>query len=406
MFTMRNPWIALTSMVLVTAPSLASADSFFSVTAAGSGGTIVSNSGGNILRLTDNLISFNGNFLPLLGQNVISSVSWGGVPNAIILTENSLQTQATLVFPSTGFARTFIGTNASDLQDQIHDFIQKDGERAYAQFLQSMNQLSAVASLDGNPQASTALISNDVFSRFGIENQQPTQTRSESGGAYFGIAATGGETRADDLNGNWVDLNFDTVARLGSNFALDFGTTLAYREVGSSAAYTVAEELALPVTLINNHGNGISWQVAPWAFAGLSASYDQAAGGVLLGGGGTSSLALHLGGFTLTLGDQISYTGNCSVTVDGYEFDTDIDQWILMDGLDARYQFPHTPIFIDGSIAYNNFLRKAAVPDYWAPSLGIGIAFGPNSSLRISYDGDFAKGYNDNGGDITLVLSY
>jgi hypothetical protein len=393
-------------MIVLSCASLASADNFFNVTATGSGGTLVTNSGGNILKLTDNLISFNGNFFPLFGQNVISSVSWGGVPNAVILTENAFQTQATLIFPSTGFARTFIGTSASNLQDQIHDFIKQDGGRAYAQFLQSMNQLSSVASLDGNPQASTALISNDVFSRFGIENQQPTQTRSYSGGAYFGIAATAGETRADDLNGNWVDLNFDTGMRIGSHLALDFGTTLAYRQVGRSAAYTVAEEVALPFTFINNRGNGISWQVAPWAFAGLSASYDQAAGGVLIGGGGTSSLALHLGGFTLTLGDQISYTGDCSVTVDGYGFDTDIDQWILMDGLDARYQFPDTPFFIDGSISWDNFLRKAAIPDYWAPSLGIGIAFGPNSRLKISYDGDFAKGYSDSGGDLSLVITY
>jgi hypothetical protein len=34
------------------------------------------------------------------------------------------------------------------------------------------------------------------------------------------------------------------------------------------------------------------------------------------------------------------------------------------------------------------------------------IAFGPNSSVKISYDGDFAKGYNNNGGDISLVVKY
>jgi hypothetical protein len=382
------------------------ADDFFNLVAVGSGGTTVANTGGNIIHLTDNLIGLNSSFILLAGQNVSASMSWGGVPNAIRFTENAAQTIATLSFPTTGFTTTFVGTSASDLQSQIHDFIKGDGEKAYAQFLKSMDQLSPVATLDGNPQSSTALIATDVFNRFGVQNQQPTEYRSYSDGAYVGLSAEGGSSRADGLDGSWAGATIDTGARFGSHVALSFGTTLAYRNTEGSEAYTVAEEVALPITFINNSGNGISWQVAPWGFAGLSASYDQAAGGVLVGGGGTSSLALHLNGLTVTLGDQISYTGNVAVNVDGYGFDTDIDQWILMNGLRASYQSPGTPFFVEGGIAYCNFLDRAAVPNYWAPTLGVGVAMGRFSSIQISYQGDFARQYDENGGELTFVLVY
>ena len=403
---MQKGLVLLASMALPMLASSAWADSFFGVTATGSGGTVLGEGGSNIIKLTDNLIQLQPPFTGLIGQNVTTALSWGGVPNAIVLTENAAQTQATISFPYTGFARTFVGTSASDLQSQIHDFIKKDGESAYAQFLKTMNQLSAVSSLDGNPQASTAIIADNVFSRFGIRNQEQTEYTSGSGSAFLGLSVDGGTIRADSLNGDWANVAFDTGLRFGSNVALSLGTTVAYRQTADSEAYTIAEEIALPITIINNQDNGLSWQVAPWGFGGISASYDQAAGGLLVGGGGTSSFALHFNGLTVTLGDQLSYTGNVNVNFDGYGFDTDIDQWILKNGVDVAYQIPGTPFVFDGGITYSNFLHKAAVPDYWTPSAGVGLAFGPNSILRFDCSGDFAKGYNSLGGEVALVLAY
>ena len=405
---MRKSSLALLAMVLLAAAAPTFADEFFNITATGSGGTTAAESGRNIINLSDNLISQNSSFVVLAGQNVNASLSWGGVPNAIVFSENAAGTSATLKFPSTGFSQTFTGANPIDLQNQIHDFIKQDGEKAYAEFLNQMNQLSTVASLDGNPQASTALIATDVFERFGLRNEQPTQTVQLSGGGYLSVAGDGGVTRANDLNGTWGDFSLDLGARFGSNVALSLGTLGVYREVAGSESYTVAEELAVPVTFINNSGDGISWQVTPWAFGGLSASYDHAAGGILVGGGGTSSFAVHLGTFTITLGDQIAYNGNVNVRIDGYNFDTVINQWILKNGIDGQFRIPGTPVFIDGGFSYSNFLHHAAVTDYWTPEAGVGLAFGPgnSSSVRVGFSGDYAKNYNNTGGEITLVLVY
>jgi hypothetical protein len=402
-FTRR---VLLTLAITLAASSISRADDFFNITAIGSGGAVASSSGGNIIHLTDNLISLNSSFITLAGQNVNSTLSWGGIPDAVLFSENASQTVATIYFPTTGYAHTFTGANAADLQNQIHDFLKGNGDKAYANFLQSMNRYSAVATLDGNPQSSTALISTDVFTHLGIQNQQPTDYVHYSDGAFIGISADGGLTRADGLNGTWVDANIDSGIRFGSHVALSLGTTLAFRNTESSQAYTVAEELALPITLINANGNGLSWQVAPWAFAGLTASYDQAAGGILVGGGGTSSLAFHYRGLTLTLGDQISYTGDVDANVDGYAFDTDIDQWILKNGLDAMYQIPGTPLFVEGGITYSNFFRPAAVPDYWTPTAGVGLAMGKYSCVRFEYQGDLANHYTQTGGEIQFVVVY
>ena len=402
----RIPFLALMVVALFAGAMPAFADDFFNLFATGSGGTVVAESGRNIINLSNNLVSLNSSFIFLAGQNVNASLTWGGVPNAVRFTENAAGTNASISFPSTGFTQTFVGTNPIDLQNQIENFIKHDGEKAYAEFLNQMNQLSTVASLDGNPQAATALISTDVFERFGTRNEQPTQTVQYSSGAYIGLSGDGGVTRASGLNGTWGDFSLDLGIRFGNNLALSFGTLGVYREVASSESYTVAEEVALPVTIINNSGNGLSWQITPWGFGGLDASYDQAAGGILVGGGGTSSFSLQLGPVTLTLGDQIAYNGNVNVKVDGYDFDTVINQWILKNGIDAKFQIPRTPIFIDGGVAYSNFLHHAAVTDYWSPEAGVGVAFGPGSSLRVGFSGDYARNYNNTGGEITLVLTY
>jgi hypothetical protein len=282
----------------------------------------------------------------------------------------------------------------------------KDAEQAYAQFLEAVNERSAVATIDGNPQASTALIADDLFTRFGLHNEQSTDLKSAGGGTYLGVNFNGGMIRADDLDGTWAEFTFNTGMRITDNVGLCFGTAVDYRDEAGSDAYTVAEEVALPVTFINNHDFPISWQVTPWAFGGLAASYDQVAGGILVGGGATSSLALHMGPVTLSLADQINYDHGVDVAYDGYGFDTNLDQWIFKNGVDGAFQLPGTPIFVDASIAYSNFLRDAAVPNFWSPSAGVGVSLSRFSSLKISYEGDFGKGYNANGGQVALVLSY
>jgi hypothetical protein len=401
-------FISAATLVLFLAFSQSTrADDFFNISASGSGGTNASAGGSNILNLADNLINHQQSFSSLAGQNYTGTVRYGGVNNALVFSGNASQTQATLTIPSTGFTKTFTGTSSSDLQNQIRNFIKSDGEQQYAKFIQTIDRLSTVAAIDGNPQASTAYLSTDAFNRFGL---QPTLSRDpkESGNSVqFRIDGGGGVTRTSGFNSNFADLTIEGAFRLTDNIALSLATTAEYRDTENSAAYTIGETLGLPITFIplrDNHG--FSWQVTPWAFGAVAASYDQATGTILLGGGLTSSLSYTMDSLTFTLANQGSYTGDTKATVDGYGFDVVVNQWIVKNGGKITWQRPGSSFFVDAGIAYSNLLHNAAIPDYWTPTAGVGFKFNPYSGIRVGYSGDFAKRYNTSGGVVTLFLSF
>jgi hypothetical protein len=393
--------LALAALVLLPS-SMTFAGDYFSLNATGSGGTNVNVTGSNVINLTDNLINQHPQFTGLAGQSVNASLSYGGVPNAIVFTENPSQTQATLSFPSTGFTQTFNGTSGADLQQQIKDFFKKNGLGAYAQFLGQMDKQSPLAAIDGNPLSSTAFIATDAFNNFGLD--APIADASGSGGGLK-VDGAGGASRAANIDGNFFSLSLDNSVQFTDLVGLATATGFQYTDIGGSAAYTLAEEVGLPLTLVRSN-QGLNWQVTPWGFAGISASYDRAAGTLLVGGGGTSSVVYRMGDTQLTLADQISYGTNVDVTTDGYDFNVPVRQWILKNGGRMRYAPAGQSLFVDAGITYTQFLRDAAVKTYWTPSAGVGIMFSGKAGLRISYEGDFATGYNVNGGAVTLFLVY
>ncbi|MDP9175296.1 MAG: hypothetical protein M3O30_15740 [Planctomycetota bacterium] len=382
-------------------------DSFFNLSATGMNGTTASANGSNILNLTDNLINHQQAFAPLLGQNFTGTVRYGGIPNALVFSENAAQTQATLTIPSTGFTKTFNGTNSADLQKQVRDFIKTDGQQQYAKFVESVDRQSKVAAIDGNPQASTAYISTDAFRRFGFGSTLSAAPREPGDAFQFRVDGGGGATRTQGFNGNFADLTLAATWRFTDNIALSLATTALYRNVENSQAYTVAQTLGLPITILPlRNSQGISWQITPWAFGALAASYDQAAGTVLVGGGGTSNVTYKMGDLTFTLADQGSYTGDTKTTVDGYGFDVTVNQWIIKNGGRITYQPHGGSFFVDAGITYSNLLHNASVPSYWTPSTGVGLKFNQNSGIRVGFEGDFAPGYTTLGGVATFFLSF
>lgn len=396
--------------VLALATAAAKAEDFFTLSAVGTSNTVVNAQGANVIDLANNLVNEKDQFSSLAGQGITGTLTYGGVPDAIVFTENAGQTSATLTIPSTGFTKTFTGTSSSDLQNQIENFIKTDGANAYSQFLLKVDDLSPVASIDGNPQASTAIIADNAFERFGW---QPTENQEVINSAHSGytlsVYSQAGMTRADGFNGNYADVSVAGNWQLADNIAFSAGTILAYRTVSSSAVYTVGEVLGLPITILgtpHNQNNGLSWQVTPWGFAGLSASYDQAEGTLLVGGGGTSSLALRMDDFIFTLADQANYTGNTTVEVDNYSFDVPIDQWIVKNGGQVAWEPNNGSFIFDAGIAYSDFLHHAAIPNYWTASGGVGIKLGEHTILRADYLGDFADHYTSSGGEVSLLVAF
>jgi hypothetical protein len=400
-FSARAATLFVFATIAICAPA-AHAGDFFNLTASGTS-TTVSTNGSNLFNLTDNLINEQGPYASLAGQNVNGSLRFGPQSGAILFSENAIGTSATLTIPSTGFTKTFTGANPSDLQSQIHDFLKHDGQNAYSQFIAELDKTSPVAVVDGNPQASTAVIATGAFNIFGLSSEVSSTT---GGGGALRFEANGAELRAGGINGDLAGVDFGFDIPFSRVVGLTFNTVYQSSFIGGASTYTVGEILGLPIKLIPSSTQGLSWELTPWGFGGLSASYDEASGTILVGGGGTSSLAWRMGPLTFTLADQISYAADAGVTVDDYNFDVPVNQWILKNGGRVAFNPANGPLFLDAGVTYTNFLRDAAVPNYWTPSAGVGFNFGRYSSLRLSYEGDFGHSYHVNGAAINLIIAY
>jgi hypothetical protein len=396
----------ITAILLCVQP--ARGGDFFSLTATGTSSSVTAQ-GSNVINLTENLINEDKQFSSLAGQNISASLTYGGVPHAIEFTENASQTSATLTIPVTGFSKTFTGTSASDLQTQITDFVKSDGAAAYSSFLQAIDNKSVVAALDGNPQAATAEIASDAYSRYGT---QPTFDQPLQGPGHWTISnidGNGGITRASGFDGSYGGVTLSGYYRLTDNLYLADGILAEYNNVGGAEVVTVDENVGLPIRIIlrPDDTTGFAWQVTPWGFIGISGSYDEAEGAVLVGGGATSNLSYKFNNnVTLGLIDQGNYTGHIGVTVENYNFDVPIDQWILQNGLQAVWQPGGGGVLLDIGGAYDNLLRHAAIPQYWTGTAGVGVKFGSSTLLRIGYVGDYARHYTSTGGQATLTWTY
>jgi hypothetical protein len=137
-------------------PVHAWAGNFFDISATGTDETTVTASSSNIINLTDNLVKEQSQFASLAGQGFSGNLTYGGVPNAVQLTLNPAHTQATLILLGNPTPIVFNGTNQSDLQNQIKNYIKKNGASTYANFIKAIDEQSPVAAIDGNPQAATS----------------------------------------------------------------------------------------------------------------------------------------------------------------------------------------------------------------------------------------------------------
>jgi len=369
--------------------------------------TNINAKGSSVPDLVDDLLNSDGKFKDIDGQSYNASLKYGDVNNAITLQSNAAGTDVTLRIPSTGLTKHFTGNSRDDVQNQIKDFLLKDGSSEYAKFLQKINEQSLLGVVDGNPRATTAIMSDHAYRTFGL-NRSPA--RIEDAGKAGDVASNfrfdieGGVTDNDDADETFVTGSFGS-GFVGERFGLTFSTIINYRDIDGSSLYSIGEELGLPIQIITTGGgNGLSWQLTPTGIVAAGASYDLAAGGTMWGVGLTSAVDLRLGNFVFTLADQIAYYKGFSVDIGEYNFDTNVDQTVLKNGVGVAYLFGRA--YVDGSITYTNFLQDAAVDHFWTPSIGFGWKFGAASGLHIAYKGDFGDDYTAHGGEATLYFGF
>jgi hypothetical protein len=390
--------------------SAAFAADLFSITAQTTSGTPEQSTvgGQSVIDLADQLINNKEQFAVFENRDFAATLTYAGIEDAVRFSGNAAGTEVTLAIPSTGFSKTFTGTDRDDLEQQIEDFLKKEGSKQWSAFQKKVNELSTVAVSDGNPQATTAWLANQHFSKFAL--QQSLFDSPAKGGGHLQFDATGEMISSDNGDGHRVGAALTSMHRFGDRVGLSFSIPLNWRQIESANVFDLGLELGLPIGLIpRRQGRGLGWQVTPFGFGAASASVDYAAGGLLVGGGMSSHLSYQTGQFIFTMGNQVGLYEGTPVSLDEYRFDNDVSQVILKNGGKATWR-PNEKgaLLLEAGLTYTNLLRDAAVNNYWTPFVGIGLgkAADPDSGLRVGYAGDFGSGYTSHGGYVQMCFKY
>src|SRR5688500_18296324 len=260
--------LVVSALLLTLIATHAVAAEPFSLTASGGGQTITA-TGDNVVDLAGNLMDAEEQFLALDNEDVTGSLRYGGLNNAVLFTRNAAGTNATLTIPSTGFSRTFTAANEDELEDEIRDFFEQDGADAYADFLAEINKRTSLGVNDGNPLATTPMLADMGFYRFGFITRRPGDT-SVPLPAGFDLRLTGGVISAEagddddsDLDGSFLGLGLGASFRFGDRVALTWANSFRYRDIEGSSIYQYGTTLALPIALIPGGEGGLSWRITP-----------------------------------------------------------------------------------------------------------------------------------------------
>ena len=388
------------------------AGSLFDVTATGSSST-VSASGSNVVNLITNLTNNDQQFSSLGNQNYSASLNYAGIPNAVHVTQTingSGVKSVTVTIPSTGTTQTFSSANGS-IGSQVNNYLKKDGLADLAAFQATVNKTSPVGVVDGNPLALTALLTDAGYQQFGQRRGAAQMNGgqiavTDDGRGETWITINGGVLDAGGFSGDFADFTISSEYHFNKYVSLATSAPFRWMAIQGSDVYMGGFLLGLPIAFIPGQGGtGFSWQVTPVADVGGVGSEDFASGGLIYGGQINSSLSYGFGdGLTFTIADTGGYYHGENITVDGYDFTTDLNQWVLKNGLQVTKTWNN--VFVDAGAAWTNFLHNTYVDGYLSPELGVGIRFGRNGSsgLRIGYLGNFGNGYHTNGGNVQLFF--
>jgi hypothetical protein len=374
----------------------------------------ISGSSNDFASLGEDFLFQEGDFSGLVGQPAyLATLRYLEMEDALLLAVSNFGSDATLTIPSTGLVVSFTAASPADLEDQIEDYLQQDGAEEWADFLEQTNAESKLALLDGNPRATTALAAGSAFRRFGLDTSRSRLGYQNEEVARWGAfqlraEAGGGVVLVDEFDDLYTtDAELTLAGHFGKHVGLSLALLGQYRSYQTADSYDAGIELGLPIAILRPDDEcGLYWAITPFVQSAAGVSIDLASGGLLIGGGGVNALALQLGVFELTLANELAYYGGLPLDeIGGYDFDTELDQLILKNGLKAGV---HLGIFyLDAGSAFTNFLTSEAAVDFYAsPFAGVGLGLGRWANLRVGYEADLGSGYTAHSGRLKLDFHF
>jgi hypothetical protein len=362
-----------------------------------SGGTITQTAS-SLPDLVEALVNNQGAFTPLVGNDFTGNLTYYGLPGAVAVNVQG-ETQLTISSPLTGLNRTFTGTDRSDLENQVTDWLLKDGSNEVAKLIQAAAERSAAAITDGNPSSATARIADRAFGAFGLFPAARAM-RGSGPGHYAAIWFHTRQSKADTPVGTAesadYELNFPWWLNFGRHFSLIGNTSGQYMDTEGTALYGGGSDLGLGIRpFVRDEESNFGWQITP--FIGLHGlgTYDGATGGLLNQFGVTSRLEFQLPrGILLIVANQFSHFDSLKFKIEDVEIDPGVEQNVLKNGLMLDVPvWTAKSLYANGFLVDTRFLQDAAVDNY--QTLGAGLSLrGDRMSLNGYVSRDFAGDYS------------
>ena len=314
--------------------------------------------------------------------------------------------------------RTFRGDDRDDLAEEIEDFFEEDGSDVYAGYLAYLRQRTVIASVDGNPDAATALLATGSFGRHALPgpeayggNRALSFQLDEGRQGWVGYTGTGGHVDSDGFGGTRFTGTLDGGIDLSDWVGLTGAYTFGYREVEGADLWQSGLEIGVPITLLGRRPretveNAVSLRLTPVLQFGSAGSDDTGDLGAFVGYGLNAGGGLRIGDLSFTVGagivgysglEQTFYDygeedddtdGPFLSAIDRDSLDTDLSQALASAGAGVLWR-PGTAFSLDAGLAYHRYLDDAAVRGWWAPTAGVALT-GERTTVRLGYEGTFA----------------
>lgn len=401
--------VCLAATLLSPLPAANAGHELFSATAVAQDGSGLRKtvSSSSFVDLIGDVIKAENSFAVFQNRAGLASLNYAGVSNAITFQQNDSGTRAVLRIPITGLEKTFTGKNRDDINDQIEDYLRKNGSDEYEKFLKAINQQSKVSPIDGNPNAATAQMASATFSEFGFPSGE-TQRGNPSGVSILGTA---GRFTAGEFKGDAYTLPLGFTIRASEKISVVVNIPLSYIDVEGSQIFNVGTSLSLPVRILqatdaaadtskdgkttpSTPAQRWTWQLTPTVGAIATGSQDFATGGLIGQLAATNMLSCNFNRFTLAMGNHVSWLEGIPVSVDGYEVSGGVSQILLKNGLQVTVPLGERWLVTAYGL-YTRFLDDAAVVDYFTVGGEVGFKFLANSPsyLKLGFYSDIGSGY-------------
>lgn len=321
-----------------------------------------------------------------VGKDLKVDVTYLGVPVALQLEIAPDGRTARLDIPAVRFSRVFQADSSDQLQTDIEDFVRNEGSAPIADLREVVNRSSTAGITDGNPNATTAILSDAAFDALTLHPDRGMTVVDETRW-HFTHQIRGGSWRAADMSGYTVIGDLRADWRVTPRTTLTGFVPVTFTDTQGASTWG------------GGFGGGVTqrwkglrpedrWDARTSLFAGamLRGSQQLAAGGAIGTYGAAGALSYRVWPrIDVGMLAQISDYAAIPMTYDGFQLDRRVDQHIGRLGARMRAGM-WSAGEVEGYVVRSTFLRPAAVGHYDAAGVGFQWSWRNAASVRTGVE--------------------